>query len=578
MKSSGFSPYQQKAARFRKRPFVRQEGTFRPRRWLWIALGVIFGLFLLVYLGLGELRFIANHYLGLTFFRKHYVIVLQNNYELRPGGGFITAYGELTTTLGFPTHIAFNNSYAIDAFTEVEAPAVQQKFLGSDWYEGYTFRDANWEPDFPTNAQVLKEFYLEKFPEKEVDGMAVVNFSVVEALVEALGGIEVNGERVEAEELFALITHEVNNVDRHDEVALLNRKAILESLYNELAKKAFWHPFKTRRILEQALEEKELYAWLESNRLQRRLEARGWTNRFQPPEDQDFMALNVANLGSKKADRYLQKEIHHFIDLTQSIPSVRTELTFYLPGGKNQYLDDYRAYVRLYLPPGVQLSENLSESQVLQEEGFTILAHELEFPVGQTRQLVYEYTLPERLWNGEHYDLNLIKQSGSELMTRVTVELSPHLQLVSDHFEARENRGLWWGMLEKDETLSFEVKPDQFAPFPIEQQFLDFNTVLIDWNEPLAEAVARDATNYRIIDRNVANAEVNDEPRVVYAEVQGNQVRLEVDGVTRQDLERYTLIIKNLRDASGNPTNPEQLEVTLVQRLGEEGQGSEAEE
>jgi len=97
-----YSPYnkkQHKKSRFKIPKIKVPHGL---KKWLSIIIGVLVLILFMIYLSLGELRFFANHYLGLTFFSKNYLVLLQNNYELRPGGGFITAYGNLDTLLGFP--------------------------------------------------------------------------------------------------------------------------------------------------------------------------------------------------------------------------------------------------------------------------------------------------------------------------------------------------------------------------------------------------------------------------------------------------------------------------------------------
>ena len=246
MQPSGYSPYINREKKSKGSiKFPRFSGGFK--KWLLIFLSIIFGIFLIIYLSLGELRFFANHYLGLTFFHKDYLILLQNNYEERPTGGFITGYGEVSTTMGFISDISFHNSYEIDSDIYVTPPYPHEELLKNEWYEGYSFRDANWNPDFPKSAQTLIDFYQQKFPEKDVDGIVVVNFSMIENLIGKLGGIEIEGKTVGANDLFKVLTDTVNDIDRHNEKALIDRKNILGQLANDLIPKAAWHPLKNQK-------------------------------------------------------------------------------------------------------------------------------------------------------------------------------------------------------------------------------------------------------------------------------------------------------------------------------------------
>ena len=108
----------------------------------------------------------------------------------------------MSTTLGFISDISFHNSYEIDTDTYVIPPYPHEELLKNEWYEGYTFRDANWNPNFPESADTLIDFYQRKFAEKDVDGIIVMNFSMIENLVGELGGIEIDGKLVTKEQLF----------------------------------------------------------------------------------------------------------------------------------------------------------------------------------------------------------------------------------------------------------------------------------------------------------------------------------------------------------------------------------------
>ena len=114
----------------------------------------------------------------------------------------------------------------MDTSAYVPPPYPHEELLKNEWYQGYTFRDANWDPDFPVAANTLVDFYQKKFPDSEIDGVAVINFSVIERLVEVLGPVVVDGRTVDRQNLFSFLQFEVGNVDRHDVEALAGRKDV----------------------------------------------------------------------------------------------------------------------------------------------------------------------------------------------------------------------------------------------------------------------------------------------------------------------------------------------------------------
>jgi len=538
------------------------------KKWLLIIIGILFGILLICYISLGELRFFANNYLRLGFFHKEYLILLQNNYESRPAGGFITGYGEVSTTMGFLSDISFHNSYEIDTDSYVTPPFPHEELLKNEWYEGYTFRDANWDPDFPTSAETLIDFYQKKFPGNDVDGIFVMNFSMVEELVDKLGGIEIDGKQMTKDNLFKELTDTVNDIDRHDEEALIERKGILGDLAASLLPKAKWHPFKTKAVIREALASKDLYMWFKSNNLQRKVEKKGWANSMNLAENSDFLAVNLANLGSKKADRYLIKEVYHQVNMRKEIPEVTTEIVLRYPGAKNNYADDYKGYLRLYIPGSALVQSDTLGASVETIGDFKVISTQIILPAGSKTTVSYSYQLPRTLLPKSEYRLRLIKQSGDNKRYTINVESHEDSEIASDDFVSRENKASWEGYLIGDIDLDLQQKPDTSAPYPIEQVFEDLNTILIYWNEPIEASSGSDALNYEITDDNQTNTELTDEIKVVYAEIIDASVsRLELEGITEQDLERYKITLKNIRDQSGNEISPNPKIITAVQRI-----------
>jgi hypothetical protein len=567
MQPSGYSPYQHKENR-KKLSIRLPRLSWGVKKWLLIILGIILGIFLIFYLCMGQLRFFANNYLRLAFLHKDYLIVLQNNYEERPSGGFVTGYGEVSATMGFPGDISFHNSYEIDTDTYVMPPYPHEEMLKNEWYEGYTFRDANWNPDFPGSAETLIDFYQKKFPEKDVDGIIVVNFNVIENLAEKLGGIELDGQKLDKENLFKAITDTVNDVDRHNEKALLDRKDILSEMAAKLIPKAKWHPFKTKSVITEALENKDIFFWFKSKGLQRKVQKKGWANHLELPPASDFLHVNIANLGSKKADRYLIKEVYHHVNIRKEIPEVTTEITLRYPGAKNNYADDYKGYLRVYIPATAVVQSDLLGAAEEKDGDFKVLSTELILPTGSKTTVSYTYQLPRTLLPDNEYDLRLVKQSGDSKRYTLTVESHDDSAMTSDDFETRENKAIWQGMLESDRDFHLELLPDHSPPYPIEQVFESLNTVSIYWNEPIDPSTGNDALNYEIADDNRQNPEVTDEVKVVYAEVIDASVsRLELEGVTQQNLERYGITLKNIRDQAGNVIDPNPKNITAIQRI-----------
>lgn len=565
----GYSPYhkkhQHKKESKSKLLKIKIPGFFK--KGLVILIGAFVLLFLAAYLLLGELRFFANHYFGLTFFSKNYLIVLQNNYELRPGGGFVTGYGNLNTVFGLVTDLSFKNSYEIDTESYVTPPYPHEELLKNEWYEGYTFRDANWDPHFPNSAQELIQFYQAKFPKKEVDGIIVVNFSLIENLIDKLEGVELGEKKLDKNNLFSELEFKVNNIDRHNIEALKSRKSILGDLAVQLIKKAKRHPLRVRDVLVEGLGNKDVYWWLKNERLQNKFSQKGWTNIMGPTERSDFLAVNLANLGSKKADRYIQTEVHYYANIAKELPEISTEVTIRYPGFINTYSDNYKGYLRLYVPKNADITNMPVDSEVETEGEFKVIGTKIVLPAGSKTSLPYVYTLSRNTFLRDQYKLRLIKQSGSETFYKLTIETAEGKLIESDDFETRENRAMFMGQLKNDLDLSLGILSDTTPPYPIEQEFVDLTHVNIIWNESMETSSASNPENYSFADLNKEDPNT-DSVKVVSAElVQPNVTQLELEGITEQNLEHYRIDLKGLKDLASNAILPNPKSITVVQRL-----------
>ncbi len=563
-----YSPYKESHYKESKFKFPKIKFPKKLRIWLAIILGIIFSIFFIFYLLLGELRFFANHFLGMTFFSKNYLVVLQNDYELRPGGGFITGYGNMDFVMGFPKNLTFKNSYDIDTDTYITPPYPHEDLLKNEWYEGYSFRDANWNPNTPTNAKELSDFYLTKYPKKNVDGIFFINFSLIEKLIDEVGSIELNGKEFTKDNLFSQLEFEVNNIDRHNVEALENRKNILGDLASILINKAKHHPFKFKNVIVKGLHNKNLYIWLANKRLQNKLINKGWANALELPERSDFLGVNLANLGSKKTDRYLQTEIHYYANITKEIPEITTEVTLRYPGFTNTYSDNYKGYLRLYIPKNVSVN-NIPVDSIEEFDGeFKVIGTKIILPAGSKTSLSFTYTLPRTLFDINSYKLRLLKQSGSEAFYKLTIEAPKGKLIESNDFDSRENRASFTGQINNDKDFNLKIIPDNLPPYPIEQEFINLNQINVIWNEPVDETSATNINSYTISDLNKTISDITDVVKIKTLElIQPNIVKFELEGVTEQKLEFYRIDMKGLKDIDGNTIIPNPKPITVVQRI-----------
>ncbi|MBI4040160.1 DUF4012 domain-containing protein [Candidatus Daviesbacteria bacterium] len=311
--------------------------------------------------------------------KKDYLVILQNNFELRPGGGFIGSYAQITFDHGRLTNIKVDDVYNLDGGLKehVEPPADIKSDLGQkDWF----LRDANYESDFPTSARNAAWFYNKEAGVK-VDGVVGLDLSAAQKLIDAVGSIYLAdySEQIDSGNLFP-------EAIKHAEASFFpgsqGKKNFLTALTTELFNKVFFLPKNNwPQIIQgmgESLDQKHTLVYLVDPTLFAYLNSQGWTGAIprgvkdQPGERTEFLMLSEANLGANKANYYLERKL----SLTDTLGkdggvSHKLVVNYFnsspsdvWPAGK------YKNRLRIYLPVGTSISQVLwGETDITKQVG-----------------------------------------------------------------------------------------------------------------------------------------------------------------------------------------------------------------
>ncbi|MCQ3944892.1 MAG: hypothetical protein DPW11_03905 [bacterium] len=122
--------------------------------------------------------------------RAKYLVLFQNNMELRATGGFIGSYGILSFEKGKLYDFQVYDVYTADGALKghVEPPVPIKNILGeANWY----LRDSNFDPDFPTSAR-RAEWFLKKSMNQDVIGTISINLETLKLLLNSVGPLELS--------------------------------------------------------------------------------------------------------------------------------------------------------------------------------------------------------------------------------------------------------------------------------------------------------------------------------------------------------------------------------------------------
>ena len=537
---------------------------------------------------MGNMRAFIPDYFSLSgslFSQKTYLVLLQNNAELRPTGGFISSFAELTFTNGFPTGLSVKDVFSLKGYNDAKidkAPYPMEKFLAGDNYKGYSFHDANWSPDLPTSAKDILGFYKEEFPEKKIDGIITVNFSFFEKLVAEKGPINIKNKVIDGHNLFQTILFEQNNIDLHSTEDLSSRKSILSELLSETLKKSIFDVFHYNNLFNlvyESIQNKDIAFYSADPELEKNFATKLIGNTFPMPEQNvDPFIVVLGNLGGMKSDRYIERNFSHTVsiepgtDTSKSLPiKVTTTLTFHHLGGYNAPLShQYRGFIRTYIPLNATIDGDLRKDvEKTTDLGFAVLGESLFLDPGETKTLTYSYILPTTMLAGDEYKSIIYKQSGIENTSYHATFIAPIDHLVqSKTMEMRENVALFESdHLQNDIFIAAHIEKDITPPRITTQQFLDYNKLLIQFNEPVQKFDCEHTQNYTITDKDVTVKELTNTVRIAKITCKEREAIIQTTNIRTQFGEFFNVELRNIRDTSNNLISPNPMNITVPQRF-----------
>lgn len=371
--------------------------------------------------------------LGVGVPEKRYMIIMQNNAEIRPTGGFWTNYAtfRIKNATLINSDITSKDMYsidyildAIDAYTDfsVGMPAPIRRYLLLDrWYA----RDANFSPDFPTSINNFmtrsynKAMQISPAEVKPIDGVFAIDTVVVSELLEITGPATVNG-----------VTYTKDNVVLElEKIASLalreqsNRKKVLGDLMERMlinvfeSDKNLWPKLIDKAV--DLLNRKHILIYMKDPETQALLEKYNFAGRLVDTPDSDYLAVISANLAGDKTNLFVRREITSNIVNVGGKWNREVKVKYTYGPAEGEYAlfaTTYKDYLRVYVPKGsVLISVEGSDNDDIgsaDELTKTALHGYITLAPGATKEITFKYTLPDGVVKGADYKLYIQKQPG----------------------------------------------------------------------------------------------------------------------------------------------------------------------
>lgn len=293
-----------------------------------------------------------------------YLITLHNESELRPTLGFLTAFILLEHTED-GWEMEFHDSYDIaPPPNPITAPdIIEEKFSGDSRYQGWVFRDSNFSPYFSENAKTAITFlqYDKRYKDRDITAVLSFDTHAIEKVIDTLGGVKYGERIITGKDLFSFLEADAKQFERGSEETWLGRKNEIQPLANALIKESLLSPLTWRSLHNTAqdlIAEKHILAYSPQEKIHEILSDMDMTGAIEISPSAVAWGTNIANMGGKKGDRYMQKSIHSTfsLDVSGNITE-RLRLHFDHEGTRNLQSDRYFGYIRIMRPEGTKVKK-----------------------------------------------------------------------------------------------------------------------------------------------------------------------------------------------------------------------------
>ncbi|MDD2921326.1 MAG: DUF4012 domain-containing protein [Anaerolineales bacterium] len=393
---------------------------------------------------------------------KTYLFLVENEDELRPTGGFITAASTILVKDGNISNLKFVNSGDLDNWQKIypAAPWQLKEYMNSPVL---VFRDANWFTNYPTTA-LYAEYLYSYASDHSVDGVIAFDQRLLIEILTATGPIAVAGAShpVDAKNVAQYMRESKKPDAQQAPSADWDNKAFLNKIAYALIEKIFSGDVQWETIsatLARALNEHHILLQVDNPDMTALLARYHWDGAVQVGAGDFLMAVD-SNIGFNKTNTVVESSAAYDVDLTDLSHPIGSLTIVHKNNAKEnlickQWLKDRRKgeesypitdcywnYLRIYKPAGTTLisatpqnvpaiwminkQKNPGQVDILSEEisGAQAFGTLQVVPTGETLAVNFEFALPASILQTDAkqttYALKVQKQPGT-LATPITI-------------------------------------------------------------------------------------------------------------------------------------------------------------
>ncbi|MFA5855505.1 MAG: DUF4012 domain-containing protein [Candidatus Gracilibacteria bacterium] len=385
---------------------------------------------------------------------QHYLVLLENNDEMRLGGGFIGSYAIAEINDGRLTDLNFQDVYKLDNqyFGNEKVPVHELTALTPVW----RLRDSNTSADFPTSAKNAMHF-LELEGGQGVDGVIGVNSSSAQALLAEIGPLKIDSLPVPlTAENFPIVVSTLVEAKTYGQNPKLILQEILDAVLTQKMATAsdnvgsnLFQKVGMRMFAES--QKKQILFYHKDPAVEEMFENLNLSGSLPALATQagDFFMPLFTNIGGNKTDRYIKTALTHDTQLLEDgtqIDTVTLDRTNTFTAGTLAWIkttlasygftdwDTTLEYVigdsanktgiRIYVPEGSRILDTAGiyrddvQYYYDEDQKISYFYFEQTLNQGESKSTKIQFTLPKKLTGDfKEYNFAMFRQPGLKSVT-----------------------------------------------------------------------------------------------------------------------------------------------------------------
>lgn len=367
---------------------------------------------------------------------KRYLVLFQNDKELRATGGFITGYAIFKVEQGKLSVEKAEDIYKLDDSKTKKFPAPPEILKYHEGVFTLELRDSNLSPDFTVSMKKFEDLLtsVPNFP--KYDGIIAIDTHVLVESMKILGSIPAYGTNFTAEndkrcncpnviyelELFADKPVAYQNGSRKDIIGVLLYQILQKAL--GVSPSQYWGKLFQMALSE--MQEKHILFYFHDDKAQSGFTALNFSGQIRN-YDGNYLHINDVNFAGAKSNMFVQEFVKYDLSTDQNGAGTVTLTIDYknpappsdcgLESGGLCLNGLLRNWLRIYVPKGSQLLDfkgSEKDTVTYEDLGKTVFEGFLTVKPQGASQVIVRYKLPMKLEKGKTYSMLVQKQPGTD--------------------------------------------------------------------------------------------------------------------------------------------------------------------